>query len=340
LDIAQILRDTPTFDHFSEADLGALVAALTSLRTPAGAEVVHQNEQSHDAYFILKGKVRIERDTTYGRYPLAVLEAGDLFGEASFIDQQGRSGDALTVVESDLLVFSPRTLAPVLEANPNLQLALYWAFWKSLSGKLRRANQHLVRFFSEAGGAPQQARTLDKSATGSFQVDLAAKRQLFEEQTLTPMEINFLSTLSKAKRLEPGEIIFREGEPGDRMYVVLEGRVMISKHIPGAGEEALAFVERGDYFGEMALIDKEPRSADAKAHEGGAVVLTIPREVVEGILDIRKVSSLRLLRILCSLVSKRLRELDEKIIGWFMLSGGRASGFDPQALDEQLPPLS
>ena len=64
------------------------------------------------------------------------------------------------------------------------------------------------------------------------------------------------------------------------MYVVLEGRVMISKYIPGAGEEALAFLERGDYFGEMALIDNQPRSADAKAHDGGAVVLAIPRDVL------------------------------------------------------------
>jgi CRP/FNR family cyclic AMP-dependent transcriptional regulator len=104
--------------------------------------------------------------------------------------------------------------------------------------------------------------------------------------------------------------------------VVLEGRVMISKFIPGAGEEALAFLERGGYFGEMALIDNETRSADAKAHEGGAVVLVISREVLEGILDINKVSSIRLLTILCNLVASRLRELDDKIIGWFIIAGG------------------
>ena len=117
-------------------------------------------------------------------------------------------------------------------------------------------------------------------------------------------------------------MIFREGESGHEMYVVLEGRVMISKYIPGAGEEALAFLERGGYFGEMALIDNEPRSADAKAHEGGAVVLVIPREVLEGILDIHKLSSIRLLTILCNLVASRLRELDDKIIGWFIIAGG------------------
>ncbi|MGD2115412.1 MAG: cyclic nucleotide-binding domain-containing protein, partial [Acidobacteriota bacterium] len=113
-----------------------------------------------------------------------------------------------------------------------------------------------------------------------------------------------------------------EGDAGATMYVVLEGQIMISKNIPGAGDEALAFLERGDYFGEMALIDNKPRSADARAHDRGAVVLAIPGDVLSGILDIQKVSSLRLLKILCTLVAKRLRELDDKLVGWFILAGG------------------
>ncbi len=334
MDTYETLRAHPAFSHFADPDLHHLASAVQPTKVQAGAQVVHQNDRTHDAYFILAGQVRIERETSFGRYPLATLGEGELFGEASFIDQQGRSGDAVTLVASQLLPLSPVALAPLLEQQPSLSLALHWLFWKSLSRKLRLANQHLVRFFSEPGSQPPPSQPRERAATGVFQIDLAAKRQLFEEQVLTPMEINFLTSLSKAKRLEAGEVLFREGEPGDRMFIVLEGRVMISKHIPGAGEEALGFVERGDYFGEMALIDNEPRSAEAKAHEGGAVVLAIPREVLAGILDIRKVSSLRLLRILCSLVAKRLREIDEKIIGWFMLSGGRAHGFDPSTAGE------
>jgi hypothetical protein len=52
------------------------------------------------------------------------------------------------------------------------------------------------------------------------------------------------------------------------------------------------------------------------------VVLAIPRNVLEGILDIHKVSSLRLLNILCNLVTSRLREIDDKVITWFILAGG------------------
>jgi CRP-like cAMP-binding protein len=109
------------------------------------------------------------------------------------------------------------------------------------------------------------------------------------------------------------------------MYIVLSGTVLISKFIPGAGDEALAFLGRGDYFGEMALSDGQPRSAGARAHDDGATVLTIPRDVVDGILDVEKVSSLRLLRLLCSMVAQRLRESNGKLLGWYLLSAGRGS---------------
>ena len=112
------------------------------------------------------------------------------------------------------------------------------------------------------------------------------------------------------------------------MYVVLEGRVLISKFIPGAGEEALAFLERGDYFGEMALIDRAPRSAaGARPRRRRGRAGDPGRGRRAGILDMRKVSSLPLLQILCALVAKRLREIDDKIVGWYILSGGESPSY-------------
>ncbi len=55
-------------------------------------------------------------------------------------------------------------------------------------------------------------------------------------------------------------------------------------------------------------------------------MLAISREVLEGLLDIQKISSLNLLKILCTLVASRLREIDDKIIGWFILAGGTNGG--------------
>lgn len=323
VDIGARLRQGELFAHFSPAHLALLGECASVSRFPAGVTIVKEGDPTIDAYVVLSGRVRIQRETAYGQYALATLGAGELFGETSFVDRNARSGDAVTDAKSELAVLNPLALGAAIERDQRFALALYWTFWKSLSRKLRATNQRLAEFFIQAGRpAPALPSRPPRDATGEFRVGLAAKRSLFQEQTLSPMEINFLATLSHEKKLEAGQAIFHEGDPGDAMYVVLEGRVMISKFIPGAGEEALAFLERGDYFGEMALIDNDVRSADAKADAGGAVVLRMPREVVEGILDITKVSSLRLLKILCALVAKRLREVDDKIVGWHILAAG------------------
>ena len=315
----------PLFSHFSDAQLEKLAAGIARVRYPAAVTVVKEGDPTQDAYIVEKGRVRIQRETPYGKFSLAQLGEGDLFGEASFVDAVARSGDAFGETPTELLVLNPVAVAAVTDKDPRLALALFWTFWKSLSSKLRRTNDNLGRFFGQGGSAPNRPSQAKEPPPGEFHVDLSTKRHLFQEQKLSPMEINFLTSLSRERKLAAGEVLFREGDPGDAMYVVLSGRVMISKFIAGAGEEALAFLDRGDYFGEMALIDNQPRSADAKAHDGGAVVLRIPRDVVEGLLDPNKVSSLRLLRLLASLVSKRLRELDDKIVGWYILAGGSGS---------------
>lgn len=320
--LENLLRRWEIFSHFSDEQLALLAQCATRNRYPAGTAVVKEGEETQEAYLIESGGVRIQRRTPYGHFSLAALGPGVLFGETSFVDRVPRSGDAVTTGETDLIALDPVALSRLAESDARFKLALYWAFWKSLSSKLRQTNDNLTQFFSETGKPANAQAASPREPTGEFHVDLASKRKLFQEQKLSTMEINFLTTLSKERKYGPNQVIFREGEMGNEMYVLLEGRVMISKYIPGAGEEALAFLERGGYFGEMALIDNEPRSADAKAHENGAVVLVISREVLEGILDIHKVSSIRLLTILCNLVASRLRELDDKIIGWFIIAGG------------------
>lgn len=292
---------------------------------PAQTAVLRQGEPTLDVYVVDRGLVEIQRTTPYGQFTLAQLGAGQLFGETSFVDSATRSGDVVARTEASLIALLSAPTRALIERDQRVAVALYWAFWKSLSAKLRSTNEQLGRFFSQGPRSAADKPPLAKSPTGEFRLDIAAKRNLFAEQKLSSLEINFLTSLSRERKLKAGQILFHEGDPGDAMYVVLEGRVLISKFIPGAGEEALAFLERGDYFGEMALIDRAPRSAQARAHDGGAVVLAIPAEVVAGILDVRKISSLPLLKILCGLVAKRLREVDDKIVGWYILSGGESS---------------
>ncbi len=327
MDAFDRLRQFDILAHFSDYQIEQLSGCISRVQYQPGTAVLSEGDRTKDIYLIDVGEIHIQRQTPYGRYTLAKLKSGDVFGETSFVDQNARSGDASIELETVLFSTNLEALNPIIEADQRFALALYWALWKSLSSKLRHTNGVLARFFSTADSTTSESNTIQEPEK-TIHVGVGTKRSLFQEQKLSPLEINFLATLSNEQKIQPNSYIFHEGEKGDRMYVVLEGQVMISKQIAGAGEEALAFLVRGDYFGEMALIDQEPRSADAKAHESGAVVLSISRDVIKGILDIQKVSSLSLLRLLCNLVAKRLREIDDKLVGWFIFAAGSGESLD------------
>ena len=312
------LRESELFAHFESEDLDSLVAATTRHSVAAGDPL----EIRPQTCFIERGRLALRRDTPYGPYLLRRVGAGELLGEGHLLQQA--PGDCEAVIESDLelLIFDAETLSAMTEASSRFQLCLLWTLWKGLSNKLRVANERLAEFFATDSGRMAEERPNRAEPAEDFHVDLQAKRGLFAEHRLSSLEINFLTTLSKEERYAGGQAIFHEGEPAETMYVVLDGKVRISKNIPGAGEEALSFLERGAFFGEMALIERQTRSATAVAHGGDAIVLGIPREVLRGLLDIKKVSSTRLLRLLCEILARRLNELDDKLVGWHILAAG------------------
>ncbi|MGD8861818.1 MAG: cyclic nucleotide-binding domain-containing protein [Myxococcales bacterium] len=109
-----------------------------------------------------------------------------------------------------------------------------------------------------------------------------------------------------------GEYVFREGEMGDKLYLILEGKVRISRNLAGMGEEALAILGPGAAFGEMSLIDDTPRSADALVHEP-ARLLVITREAFEDLLFIHKDLAYEILWNCIKTLSTRLREANDKM---------------------------
>ena len=71
-------------------------------------------------------------------------------------------------------------------------------------------------------------------------------------------ELIFISQELEEIQYSDNTVIFKDGEVGDSMYFIFNGEIRISK-----GDNELVCLKRGDYFGEMALLDGEPRSADA-----------------------------------------------------------------------------
>jgi len=109
-----------------------------------------------------------------------------------------------------------------------------------------------------------------------------------------------------------GAKIFEEGETGDKFYVILDGAVRISRFVAGLGEEALAVLRPGTYFGEMSLIDDESRSAAAIAHET-CRLFVIKRADFADLLFVDRDLAHELLWKMVRTLSRRLRATNDKM---------------------------
>ena len=138
---------------------------------------------------------------------------------------------------------------------------------------------------------------------------------------LSAEQLAQVAALAKEVDARYGTVFFREGEAGDSFYVLLDGHVRISKVIAGVGEEALAILEPGACFGEMALIDNFPRSADARAHTDCKVGVITKEALTELMSRDRELAYEILLRFVGTLCT-RLRETNDKIRVFFALAGG------------------
>jgi CRP/FNR family cyclic AMP-dependent transcriptional regulator len=121
-----------------------------------------------------------------------------------------------------------------------------------------------------------------------------------------------IAAIAGEERHEAGAFVFHEGEIGDKLYLILDGKVRISRNLPGMGEEALAVLGVGEAFGEMSLIDDTPRSADALVHEP-ARLLVITREAFEDLLFVHKDLAFEILWNFVKTLSGRLREANDKM---------------------------
>lgn len=325
LELASRLRRIKPLAHFSDEQIFRLTQVVREEVHDVGSLIFGHRTEGRDLYMLERGEITAQRTTSYGTFALGVVEPGDFFGEASFITGQERNSDALAAAPSQVFRFDSQALESLLETTPEMAVQIYWTLWHSLARKLRATNDQLKSFFSSES-MPENFLRLRKQAAGvpaSVRVEQSDKIRLFREQGISRRELITLATFSHEKRFPAGASLFQEGDEGAEMYIILEGRVMISKYIPGAGEEALAILERGDFFGEMSLIDGEPRSADARAHGGPLTVLALDQATVREVLAMDPHAAVEFLQLLCRLVANRLREIDEKVIGWRIMSGER-----------------
>jgi CRP/FNR family cyclic AMP-dependent transcriptional regulator len=149
-------------------------------------------------------------------------------------------------------------------------------------------------------------------------------------QDLDDSTISTLLPLLNRRRARAGEIIFREFDPSDALYIVEHGKVIVSKHVSGQTDIVLTRFSPGDFFGEMGLFDAAPRSASAHA-ELDTTLWKLEREVFHDILNNRPEIGARICYRLVTVFIQRLRVTNDQAreaIRWGLEVTGYMPGQD------------
>jgi CRP-like cAMP-binding protein/anti-anti-sigma regulatory factor len=148
----------------------------------------------------------------------------------------------------------------------------------------------------------------------------AERRALFEEiplerldlaAGLSPDELHAVRRLLRRAELNPDEVLFREGEPGDKLYLLARGAVSITLHGGGSQRRIVTFAP-GSIFGEAAMLDGAPRSATAIVIED-TVVYSLSRRALDLLARSDPGLSNKLLVNLGRHLSARLRQTTDTL---------------------------
>ena len=136
---------------------------------------------------------------------------------------------------------------------------------------------------------------------------------------LDDAELAEVAEVCREEKFVSAQYIFREGEQGNRLYLITEGEVRISRDVPGSGEEALAILKPGAVFGEMAVFDRSERSTHAISN-GGTTAFTISRADFEMLLDFNRELAHKVLWAVTRLLSVRLRNTNDSLRSFLAMS--------------------
>jgi len=235
----EILSEVPLFAGLTDEQLGRLAPGAIIHQVEPNSVVVREGDYEETFFIILSGKVLViaGAETSAARH-LGSLSRGEFFGEMAALSGYPRSATVITAEPSLLLEVTKEAFLSLVDHAPSVKAALDQEY---------------------------KARALKS------QLQLTSLFQGVEQAVLDE-----LSEKAVLKSFKKTEIVFREGDPGDSFYLVRNGFAKVSRW-KGQEEFVLAYLKGGTFFGEMAILSDEPRSANVVAVTRLEVV-QFPRE--------------------------------------------------------------
>jgi serine/threonine protein phosphatase PrpC len=268
---------------------------------------VHQLTEDHSLIqeLIKRGKLRKE-DADKSPYRNAVTRAVGIYAsvEVDTLDFDILPGDTFLLCSDGLSGYMKDDEVGLFlgeKAGERIPKALI-DIANSRGGK-----DNITAIIARVQAEPSQAGT-EKAAAANYQLRIETMKRTRLFKFFTHNDLLRLSSVMHYRRYAPNEILMREGEFGDELFLILAGQVRLQR-----GDQVLSFHKNGDTFGEMALVTRAPRSATVIAHED-VEVLTLGRQEFFEILKSESQLSARLLWQFVQILAERLRVTTDKLV--------------------------
>jgi CRP-like cAMP-binding protein len=130
--------------------------------------------------------------------------------------------------------------------------------------------------------------------------------------SLTTRELKEVAAIVHKRQYRAGEPVFYQGDPGLGMYIVQEGEVSISLTGKDTEQEELVVLTEGDFFGEIALLDESPRTANAVC-KSDCVLIGFFRPDLFELIEKKPRLGIKIVLKLAEIVAQRLRRTDKEL---------------------------
>ena len=235
---ANLIRAVPIFASLEDTQLNDILSAPDNeiVEFPALTQIIEEDEIGNCMYIILEGLVDVRIKAVGGReITIATLKEGEFFGEQALLPGASGRRNASVKAIRDCKLFK------ITKKDVALGLA-------------------------ESDDIPKMPDVEEELADSERAKMLIRSVRLF--RSLSEKDLNNIDSWTEIVEFEPGEIILREGEMGDYMYIVLDGSVEIFVADEDGKVIILAELTKGNYFGEQALLPdgRGKRNANARAN--------------------------------------------------------------------------
>ena len=262
------LPRTPLFSDFTEDEFLEVVKKARSRELAAGEYLFHEGDRGDSIYFVAEGEVEVVSSAADGRETIvSTLREGNVFGEFGFFSNAKRSGGVRAAGKASVLELTKQDLDEIISRH-------------------KRVESVLFDFYKE--------RVVDR---------LMALSTIFSPMD-APGRKDILNRLTLVRFLK-GAKVMRQGETGDTMHLIKEGRASVTVSGKDGSAVPVAELKEGDFFGEIALATNKPRTADVTALTDLALV-EFSKPVIRDVLARSPLVKARLAAVIKERVSDAL----------------------------------